>query len=87
MSASKNTNGYVTIRFLVNCEGKTGLFRTQQLNENYTEENFDRDFIENLSFTKSLYGWITKEVQRRKSDYYQYLTYKITDGKVSEILP
>ena len=87
LSSSKNTNGFVTIRFLVNCEGKTGLFRTQQLNENYTEENFDRDFIENLSFTKSLYGWITKEVQRRKSDYYQYLTYKITDGKVSEILP
>jgi len=88
LSASRNTNGYVTIRFLVNCEGKTGLFRTQQMNENYTEENFDKDFIQKLlNFTKSLNGWTPKEVQGLKSDYYQYLTYKITDGKVSEILP
>lgn len=88
LSASKNANGYVTIRFLVNCEGKTGLFRTQQMNENYTEENFDKDFIQKLlNFTKSLNGWTPKEVQGLKSDYYQYLTYKITDGKVSEILP
>lgn len=88
LSSSKNINGYITVRFLVNCEGKTGLFRTQQMNENYTEENFDKDFVNKLvSFTKSLNGWIPKESQGSKLDYYQYLTYKITNGKVSEILP
>jgi len=88
LSSSKKINGYITIRFIVNCEGKTGLFRVQQMNENYLEENLDKDFsVKLLNFTKSLNGWILKESRGIKLDYYQYLTYKITDGKVSEILP
>lgn len=86
--STKKTNGYITIRFVVNCEGKAGLFRVQQMNDNYLEEIFDKDLADELlNFTKSLNGWITKEISGRKIDYYQYLTYKITDGKVSEILP
>ncbi|MEF9480397.1 hypothetical protein OWR28_24350 [Chryseobacterium sp. 1B4] len=40
-----------------------------------------------LQFTKSLDGWMPKEIQGLKVDYYQYLTYKIENGKVSEVLP
>lgn len=40
-----------------------------------------------LNFTKSLNGWMPKEIEGLKVDYYQYLTYKIEDGKVSEVLP
>lgn len=88
LSSSKKINGYITIRFVINCEGKTGLFRVQQMNEYYQEENFDKDFsVKLLNFTKSLNGWIPIEIRGKKLDYYQYLTYKITDGKVSEILP
>ena len=88
LSSSKKTNGSVTIRFLVNCEGKTGLFRVQQMEENYTEAHFDKEFVEKiLDFTKSLNGWLPKEYQGHKIDYYQYLTYKIENGKIAEILP
>jgi hypothetical protein len=84
----KNENGYITIRFLVNCEGKTGLFRLQQINEEYKEMTFDKKFSDQiLSFTKNLDGWIPMEDEGRRWDYYQYLTYKIENGKVSEILP
>lgn len=83
-----NLNGYVTIRFLVNCEGQTGMFRVQQMNENYREITFDKKLTNQLlDFTKKLDGWIPKEYQGRKLDYYQYLTYKIENGKVSQILP
>ena len=58
------------------------------MNENYVEENFDKDLTAKLlNFTKSLNGWVPKEIEGYKLDYYQYLTYKITNGKVSEILP
>ncbi|WP_165439400.1 hypothetical protein [Chryseobacterium phocaeense] len=40
-----------------------------------------------LRFTKSLDGWLPKEIRGLKTGYYQYLTYKIEDGKVSEVLP
>lgn len=85
---NKDSNGYITIRFVVNCEGKTGMFRVQQMNQDYTENIFDQKLSEQLlSFTKNLNGWIPKEIDGKKVDYYQYLTYKITNGKVSEILP
>lgn len=88
LSSSKKINGYVTIRFVINCEGKAGLFRVQQMNENYQEQSLDKDLVDRLlNFTESLNGWIPKESEGRKFDYYQYLSYKITDGKVSEILP
>ena len=40
-----------------------------------------------LRFTQSLDGWIPKEIKGFKIGYYQYLTYKIENGKVSEVLP
>ena len=84
---SKKT-GYITIRFLVNCEGKTGLFRAQQMNEDYKEEIFDEKLVTTvLDFVKNLGGWIIGEYKGEKVDYYQYLTFKIEDGIVKEILP
>lgn len=86
--SSKDANGYITIRFVVNCEGKTGMFRVQAMNEKYQKIDFHEKFINQLlDFTKQLNGWIPKEYDGHKIDYYQYLTYKIENGKVSEILP
>lgn len=85
---NKEANGYVTIRFVINCEGKSGMFRMQQIDNEYKEYTFDKKLSDQLlNFTKKLNGWIPKEIEKKKVDYYQYLTYKIENGKVSEILP
>lgn len=88
ISSENKVNGYITVRFLVNCEGKTGLFRVQQMNAELKEAVLDKE-LENrlLRFAKSLDGWIPKEIKGFKVGYYQYLTYKIENGKVSEVLP
>lgn len=88
ISSEKKINGYITVRFLVNCEGKTGLFRLKHLNSDLKDILLDEE-MENklLKFTKSLNGWVPKKIEGLKVDYYQYLTYKIEDGKVSEVLP
>lgn len=88
IQSSKDINGYVTIRFVVNCEGKAGIFRMKQMDENYIEKELDKSLSNQLlDFTKKLNGWIPKEIDGQKADYYQYLTFKIEHGKVSEILP
>ena len=84
LETDAKSNGYITIRFIVNCEGKTNRFRVQQLNMHYKECVFDKNFVnEILKFTKNLNGWKSLE----NKDYYQYLTFKIENGKVTEILP
>lgn len=86
--SDQTANGYITIRFVVNCDGKTGLFRVQQMNTNYEESTFNKKLNgQLLNFTKNLDGWIPKEYLGVKLNYYQYLTFKIENGKVSEILP
>ncbi|OCA79566.1 hypothetical protein BBH99_05735 [Chryseobacterium contaminans] len=86
--SEKKVNGYITVRFLVNCEGKTGLFRSKHMDSDLKDAVLNEE-LENklLNFTKSLNGWMPKEIEGLKVDYYQYLTYKIEDGKVSEVLP
>ncbi|MEG0927765.1 hypothetical protein [Chryseobacterium sp.] len=88
ISSEKEINGYVTVRFLVNCEGKTGWFRLKHMNSELKDTILDEELENNLlKFTKSLNGWMPKEVKGLKIDYYQYLTYKIENGQVSEVLP
>jgi hypothetical protein len=84
LETDAKSNGYINIRFIVNCEGKMERFRVQQFNSDYKEFSFNKNFVnEILKFTKNLNGW--KNLEKR--DYYQYLTFKIENGKVTEILP
>jgi hypothetical protein len=87
-SSRYGETGYITIRFVVNCHGKTGLFRVQEMSESYEFRKFDKDLVVELTnITKSLDGWIIGQYENKASDYYQYLTFKIVDGVLLEILP
>jgi len=80
--------GYITIRFVVNCEGKTGRFRVQEMNTEYQSRNFNKPLVAQiLALTKQLNGWIPGVDTGYKVDYYQYLTFKLENGKLLEILP
>jgi len=85
--AEQNT-GYITIRFMVNCNGETGRFRVEQLDFNYKAKKFDKVIVDSiLSTTKSLDGWIPATFNDKAFDYYKYLTFKIVDNKIIDILP
>jgi hypothetical protein len=84
----KNESGFLTIRFIVNCEGKTGRYRIQGMNNDYKEKAFNKNLTSQLlSLTKQLNGWIIGEYDGKTYDYYQYLTFKIENGKLIEIMP
>jgi hypothetical protein len=80
--------GFLTIRFIVNCEGKTGRFRIQGMDANYKEKQFEKGLVDELlSLTRQLDGWIVARDDKNRFDYYQYLTIKIENGKLIEIMP
>ena len=84
----KNDSGFLTIRFIVNCEGKTGRYRIQGMNNDYKEKAFNENLTSQLlNLTKELDGWKVGEYEGKTYDYYQYLTFKIDNGKLIEIMP
>lgn len=84
----KKENAWVRIRFIVNCLGRTDRFRLLTANYNYEPIEIDKNITSQLlEITKNLSGWIPKKIKEQKIDYYQYLIFKIKDGKIDEILP
>jgi hypothetical protein len=85
---TKKESGLVRIRFVVNCKGETDRFRILGMDENYQEKKFDDTILNQLlTITKNLKSWKPKTYNNTPIDYYQYLIFKIKDGKINEILP
>lgn len=84
----KDESGFLTIRFIVNCQGKTGRYRVQGMDNEYKEKTFNENLSSQLlSLTKQLDGWLIGEYEGKTYDYYQYLTFKIEKAKLIEIMP
>lgn len=85
---SIDQSGWIRIRFIVNCEGQTGRFRLTAADQDYHPFQFDTRIIDQLErITRNLDGWLPQYEDGRSEDYYQYLTFKIKEGQLTEILP
>ncbi len=85
---SKDQNGLIRIRFIVNCEGKAGRFRVLQSDLDYQETKFDKRITAQLlQITKDIKEWVVLYKNDKPIDYYYYLIFKIIDGQITEILP
>jgi len=81
-------DGYVTIRFLVNCKAETGRFRVEQVDFDYKDKKFEGELVAQLlEKTKQLDGWLPATREGYKCDFYKYLTFKIIDNQIVDILP
>jgi len=84
----KGENGLVRIRFIVNCDGLAGRFRILGMDNEYKSKKFKSSITtELMRITKTLDKWKPKKVNGENIDYYQYLIFKLEDGKITEILP
>lgn len=82
--------GTVRVRFIVNCEGKTGQFETAVYNPSY-ERVQELELAEKLErLTRQLGPWIPGTYGGKGGapiDTYCFIAYKIKDGEVVDILP
>ena len=82
-------NGYIRIRFVVNCKGDTGRFSIQETDRNYSEKDFPAEITQQLfKLTSQLGGWLPKKWGHNDSaDYNIHIGFKIKNGQIDEILP
>ena len=84
----RDASGYLTFRFVVNCKGEAGWFVTEEVDLAYQRIEFNKDLKMHLySILKSEKEWTNLVVRKKPRDAYAYITFKISNGKISEILP
>ncbi len=81
-------SGYLNFRFIVNCRGETGRFEIIQMNLNLEEVILNQDMVDQLyQLTSQKDNWYGYRINENPIDYYMYVSYKIENGEISEILP
>lgn len=81
-------NGFITIRFVVNCNGQTGRFRVLEMGQDYKPKTFSEPLRNRLlQLTKQMPGWLPGKSENIPYDYYQYLTFTIVQGDIAQITP
>ena len=84
----KNQTGFITVRFLVNCKGTSGMFRVMSNDFDLVEFKFSEQITKQiLQAVKTLKDWQPLAYHGKTYDYYQYLTIKIIDSEIKEITP
>ena len=81
------TNGFLNLRFMINCKGQVGDMEISQIDPNYKATEFSTKLIDQLIELSSQKKNWKIPVTEEPTDYYMYLIYKIKDGKIAEILP
>ena len=86
--AADSQTGFLTIRFIINCEGMGGWFRLSELDSNYHKFHFDKAISGQLmTLTKALPRWQPAIYKNKVYDSYQYITFKLKKGTIECILP
>jgi hypothetical protein len=92
LSAYKNKeysdSGYLNFRFLVSCEGNAGWFEIIEMNLDLEETTLNDDMVNQLlTHTADPKHWAIYTNDNIPRDYYMYISYRIENGEITEILP
>lgn len=80
-------SGYIVIRFLVNCEGKSGRYRAQALNLDFSPSNAPSALLKHSTeLIKSLDNWTKSTRHDSKAEYSKFINLKIKNGKIQHVL-
>jgi len=81
-------SGYLTLRFVINCEGEAGRFTTEQTDLAFQAKVFNQETVDHFyDIIKDIKDWRKTIIRDEPRDAYAYITFKLKDGKVIELLP
>lgn len=88
IAGSDDQNGYIRIRFIINCRGESGRYSVLSSDFSYEPKKFDQVVVNQLlTLVEELDGWEIISKNGTSLDYYMYLIFKIENGQIIEILP
>lgn len=96
LSNYKNNNytdsGYLNIRFIINCKGKAGRYVIHENDLNLKPITFTKELKDQLfRLTTELKDWNPNLIVGKNGsayhDTYMYISYRIENGNITEIIP
>jgi len=85
---SYTDSGYLTVRFVINCKGKTGRYVIHENDLDLIPKKFNEELKDQLfELTTDLDQWNPNVIRGNKVDSYMYISYRIENGEIIEILP
>lgn len=80
-------NGYVMVRFMVNCEGKSGRYRAQALKLDFSPVEAPSHLVVQIkTLIKRLDNWTKPAAAKEGQEYSKFINLKIENGKIQHIL-
>lgn len=81
-------SGYLNFRFIVNCKGEAGAYVTHENDLDLNPKTFNKDLSNQLfEITVALKKWKPNYMRGDFQDSYMYISYRIENGEITEILP
>lgn len=81
-------DGYVIVRFVINCQGQTDRFRTKFMLLNYTEENNVNAELQKkiIQLIRNMGNWTPGKYDGKTYDCYQHLKFIFKNSKLVDVL-
>lgn len=87
-SKDKEVDGFITVRFVVNCKGETDRFRTVFMDNEYVEQTGHEALKEQFeAIMRSCQGWLPADYDGTPFPYHQYMTIRLEKGEITRIIP
>ncbi|MEO1261226.1 MAG: hypothetical protein AAFZ15_20655 [Bacteroidota bacterium] len=88
LAYKKGEDGYLTVRFLANCKGEKDRFRVLAINKRYRPKEFSEDITTLLlESVRNAPDWQIASHKGKNYDGYNMVTFKLTDGQVTDLIP
>jgi hypothetical protein len=82
----RNQSGYITFRFIVNCNGESGWFRVKTIDNNLNQVDFEAKTTKILEQSiRSLKKWNVRNYEGVTFDSYCQINFKIEKGEIIDI--
>lgn len=81
-------DGYVIVRFVINCEGQTDRYRTKFMSLNYTDENTVNTELQKkiIQLIRNMGNWTPGKYDGKNYDCYQHLKFLFKNSQLVDVL-
>lgn len=81
-------NGYLTLRFVINCKGEIGRFTLESADLDFQPTTFPTPAVNHcMEILQQVGEWQPTVLRGEAMDAYAYVTFKLRDGELIKILP